>query len=449
MSHTEFDKDGNPVFAIVSSAIITSVKNESQITVPSPSSERDVTVGKTEVAPWFDPNNDYPNIVAANYLTKSEALVSAIDYKSRVCLSQGFYPVRVIDIDVDGVEKFEVVKDPNLNKFLRSPMIRRFALNAFRSIYSMGMAFPQTVLRKDGTIYSVDTFKPKNCRFEKRKKDKSDINNLLIMPDWSKPSEDDLQTISILNQQSWDIAETIEAAKKLKKFCYPLSLGSIINNYYSEAPWDVSRNSGTLDISLKIVEYLDKMFTNQISPKYLIKIPYAYWEKKFPISDYPTPELMQKRQTLIEAEIDKIEKALTEPKNAGKAIITMFEIGRNGNAEEQWIIEVIDDKFKNDQYLPHAATMNTSIYNSMGLDPTVRGLSVAAGPYANNQGGSNKREAFLIDIALSWADRQEVNDFIELLVKLQFPKLQDVEIRNRIMVLTTLDTGSQTKAGTI
>lgn len=452
MSKIHFDKNGYPNVAFLSNAIITSPKNLGEVdpTVVKPDDkETKIEVGNYKVAPWFSPDNNYPNETAVNYLSKSEALQSAIDYKSKICLSQGFFAANIEDIDVDGNEKLKIINDPELNKFLRSPMIRRAALGAYKSLFSVGMSFPEVVLRKDGSLYSLGIHKPKHCRFEMRDENSPLLKNLLLMPNWETKSEEKLATIPILNQLSWDYEETIEEAKRLKRFCSPLGLGSIINNYYSEAPWDVARNSGTLDTSLKIAEYLDKMFDNQMSIKYHIQIPYAYWDKKYPMEDYPTPEKKQERQRLIEAEIDKLESNLTEAKNARKALITHFEVGRNGAAEEQWKIDVIDDKFKNDQYLPHAASTNAGIFNAMGINPAVKGLSMAAGPYANNQGGSNIREAFLIDVALSWVDRQEVNDFIELLVHLQFPKYKDAEIRTRIMVLTTLDTGSQTKMGSL
>lgn len=450
MKHIEFNKNGDPTFAVVGNAIITSPRNEAtQTVVKSDSKEREINVGSYEVAPWFDPDNNYPNTLAVDYLSKSEALASAIDYKTKICLSQGFYAVDVKSVDIDGKEELVPINDPFVNKFLRSPMIRRFALDAYKSLFSYGMAFPQIVTTKGGEIYSANVFKAKNCRLEKRKEGKLEIDNLLLLPNWDTKDEKAMQTVKVLNALSWNTDENIELAKKLGKFCLPLGLGSAMNSYYSEAPWDVARNSGTLDMSLKIAEYLDKMFDNQMSIKYHIKIPYAYWDKKFPKEEYSTPEKKQERQKLIEAEINKIEESLTKAKSARKALITHFEIGKNGNAEEQWEVEVIDDKFKNDQYLPHSASATAGIFTSMGINPAVKGLAMAAGPYANNQGGSNIREAFLIDVALSWVDRQEVNDLIELMLHLQFPNLKNAEVRTRIMVLTTLDTGSQSKMGSL
>lgn len=450
MSDITWDKNNNPVFAVVKGAVVSStgarkskvVNQESTSVVPS--EEKALEVSGVSVAKWFDPTNDYPNVIAQKYLKSSPALQSAIDYKARLCLSQGVYGVTVKEVDGEGNEVVEPVKNPDLDRFLRSPMIRRFQIDAFKSMFSFGPAYPQIILRDNSQLAYIDVFKAKNCRLQS-KNDKGVSENILLLPDWTKSSSATIDKVPILNADTWDWMETVAKAKKLKKFCFPLGLSSAMNSNYPEAPWDVARQSGNLDISLKIAKSLDSMFDNQMSIKYHVKIPYSYWDKKYPQEDYPTPADKQKRQKLIEAAIDKIEESLTKPESTGKAIITHFEIGQSGKAEEQWIIDVLDDKFKNDMYLPHMATTNGEIYAAMGINPSVRGLSMSAGPYANNQGGSNIREAFLLDIALSWVDRQEVNDLIEILVHLTFPALKDVEIRNRLMVLTTLDTGNQSK----
>lgn len=447
MSDITWDKNGNPVFAVVSNAFISSknksVRNEAKASIVA-SEEKSLDINGVQVARWFDPNNDYPNVVAQSYLKTSPALQSAIDYKARMCLSQGAYAVVVEGIDNNGNEVLKAIDDPNVNRFLNSQMIRRLQIDAYKSMFSFGPAYPQIILRQNGQLAFASVWKAKNCRLEV-KDDNGFYRNLLLLPDWSKATSGTIDKVPILNTSSWDINETIAEAKKLKKFCFPLGLSSAINSNYPEAPWDVSRQSGDLDISIKIAKSLDSMFQNQMSIKYHVRIPYSYWDKKFPQEEYPTPTDKKRRKDLITKEIDKIEDSLTKPENAGKAIVTHFEIGQSGKAEEQWIIDVIDDKFKNDMYLPHKATTNGEIYAAMGINPAVRGLSMSAGPYANNQGGSNIREAFLLDIALSWVDRQEVNDLLEILVRLTFPALQNVQIRSKLMVLTTLDSGNQTK----
>ncbi|MEG2278080.1 MAG: hypothetical protein RSC80_09685, partial [Odoribacter sp.] len=64
------------------------------------------------------------------------------------------------------------------------------------------------------------------------------------------------------------------------------------------------------------------------------------------------------------------------------------------------------------------------------------------GTYAGNQGGSNIREAFLVNIAMAWLDRQNLLDPIEAM--LAFNGIEDVQLRFRNTILTTLDSGAGT-----
>ena len=76
------------------------------------------------------------------------------------------------------------------------------------------------------------------------------------------------------------------------------------------------------------------------------------------------------------------------------------------------------------------------------LNPNVMGSQMPGGVYAGNQGGSNIREAFLVNIANAWIDRQNILDPIKLFIWLRYKKR--VELRFRNTILTTLDTGAGT-----
>jgi len=120
-------------------------------------------------------------------------------------------------------------------------------------------------------------------------------------------------------------------------------------------------------------------------------------------------------------------------------------LNQQGKPEEKWEIDVIDDKYKSDEYLPQSAASNAEILTSLNIHPAVKGLSLSAGPYSNSEGGSNIREAFLVDNALAWLDRQEVLDPVDLMMRQNFNVNEDVELRTREMVLTTLDEGTGSK----
>ena len=77
------------------------------------------------------------------------------------------------------------------------------------------------------------------------------------------------------------------------------------------------------------------------------------------------------------------------------------------------------------------------------VNPNVLGAGMPGGSYAGNQGGSNIREAFLVNIANAWIDRQNILDPINLMLRAN--GIKDVELRFRNTILTTLDTGAGTQ----
>ena len=77
------------------------------------------------------------------------------------------------------------------------------------------------------------------------------------------------------------------------------------------------------------------------------------------------------------------------------------------------------------------------------INPNVLGAGMPGGTYAGNQGGSNIREAFLVNIANAWLDRQSILDPIEAV--LSFNGIKDIQLRFRNTILTTLDTGDGTQ----
>ena len=77
------------------------------------------------------------------------------------------------------------------------------------------------------------------------------------------------------------------------------------------------------------------------------------------------------------------------------------------------------------------------------VNPNVFGAGMPGGSYAGNQGGSNIREAFLVNIANAWIDRQNLLDPLTLMLRANGVK--DVELRFRNTVLTTLDSGAGSK----
>ena len=404
----------------------------------------ELDVGNLKVSPWFE-DNEYPETLKA-YLRKSPVLGSAIDYKVRLAAAKGLMAVKITGYTKEGKEEYEVVDDPKLQRFLNGRMVRRYLFEAYQNLYQYGNAFPQLIFAENkDRIAVIKNIDAPYCRFTVKDKD-GVIRKCLVSGKWPDDvsSKKDVDVVDVMDMDG--TPDMIESrAKKLRNFIYPINLNTSGNEYYQLPPWDTAKKAGHVDISTKIATYINKMFDNQMAIKYHIKIPYSYWQKKYPPDQYTTEKKKAERKEKIQKDLDALEENLTSAANAKKAIISHFQVNQQGKAEEKWEIDVIDDSYKSDQYLPQSAASNAEILTSLNIHPAVKGLSLSAGPYSNNEGGSNIREAFLVDNALAWLDRQEVLDPVDLMMRFNFKVDEDVELRTREMVLKTLDEGSGSK----
>lgn len=87
-----------------------------------------------------------------------------------------------------------------------------------------------------------------------------------------------------------------------------------------------------------------------------VKIPYAYWDKRFPVADYPDKSI---RQQKIQEEMDLIEESLTDSANANKAIFTHYTIGTNRETRGAMDYRPLDNKYKADDKLLTSAAANS------------------------------------------------------------------------------------------
>ena len=446
MTKIVWNKNGYPAAAFGASTAYTTTKLKpfKKPPVVKEDTDNEIHAGPYKIASWFDAGNDFPNNTAQTYLKKSSSLRGGIHRKVRMNVGQGIYPVIVKGHDSEGKEMVDPFFDAKMYRLLNSFMVLNYNEQAHINLLEYGIAFPQMIFNQAGDFVSIiKNHDSPFCRFTK--KEKGIIKNCVISGKWPHvSSEDDYEVVPVLDLDGTE-DEIYARAQELKSFIYPIKMHTTGNIYYPYAPWDTARASGHLDISIKIAEYLMYMFDNQMSIKYHIQIPYSYWEKKYPDEDYKTSKEKTERKEKIEAEIDAIETNMTTTENARKALITHFENNPQLKEADKWKIEVIDDKFTTDQYLPQAAASNAEILTSLGIHPATMGLSLSSGPYSDNGGGSDIREAFLVDVAMAWLDRQKVLAPLEMMCRINFKLPDNFQLRTHNTVLTTLDTGGGTQ----
>jgi hypothetical protein len=437
-----FNHQGIPLLGFSRSFFASTVGTPSS-SVATPPNDDAETFDNQKIYPWASGNN-FPD-EAESIIRKSTVLNSGLKYKLQTILGQGIFPAKVTGYKENGQETLEVIQDTELQKLLRSRMIRRYLQLSIRDVLKYGNSFPEFIFSEDGSkITGINIINARHCRWEEMKQ--GVIKNLFVYGNWKEgvPKKGDYKKIQVLDMfDPLADLQSLKEANKLKSrsVIYPLRDSFSNNDYYPLPDWYTAKEAGWIDISQKIPKFLTKIYENQISWKWHVKIPYAYWEKRYPKTEYKDEK---KRSELIQKDMDQIEENLTGENNPAKALFTHFEMNHQGKPEEQWVIEPLDNKYKSEHQLIESAVADSNILFSINVNPTIMGAGLpGAGPYAGKTGGSDIRESFLVNVALAWLDRQTILDPIECM--LEFNGMQDCEIRFRNTVLTTLDSGGGTQ----
>ena len=398
-----------------------------------------VAVGNHTVSPWGSDNN-FPQSML-DVIAKTGVLNSGLKYIRNFTLGQGVYPVKVTGFDEKGNEKLEVINNPEITKFLNSRIIRRYMANALRDYLKLGSAFAEVIPNQDGSkLVGINTINAKHVRLTQAKN--GVIEKAVIFGKWPDSPSKKVSVLPMLDLYD-PTSELIDLRilNKIagKSYIYPIRDEWGNEDYYPKPAWYSAYLAGWISIANEVPAFLKKAYANQISWLWHVKIPYAYWDKRYPANEYKDVEA---RKDLIQADMNKIEDSLTGTANANKAIFSMYSSNAQGKPEEQWVIESLDNKYKEGDKLVTSAAANSEILFSLMINPNVLGAGMPGGTYAGNQGGSNIREAFLVNIANAWLDRQNILDPIEAI--LEFNGVKDVQLRFRNTILTTLDTGAGT-----
>ncbi len=408
---------------------------------PTDSIDWAVTVDDYRIAPWGD-NNDFPQ-QADLLIEKTGVLNTGLRTLRNVILGQGIFPCRVTGLDDEGNEVLELIQDRDLLNLCGGRMVRRYFERALRDYLKFGRCFPELIPNADGTkIVGINTINAYYCRLVEANT-RGEIENCIISGDWPESPKPGYKRIPVLSEYDpYDDLQSRRLARSLGKtsLIYPLSDTWSNRDYYSHPIWWSAKLAGWIDLAHLIPLFIRRMYENAMAIKWHVKIPYAFWDKMFKKTDYADEAT---RKKAINDYQNKIEENLCSADKAGKALFTGFEIGPLGKAEEQWDIEELKLDMTAAEKLTTSAASNSEILFTLMINPNLLGAGMPGGTYAGNQGGSNIREAFLVNIANAWIDRQNLLDPLECY--LRYNGVTDVELRFRNTILTTLDTGAGTK----
>ncbi|MCQ2189700.1 MAG: hypothetical protein MJZ00_07295 [Paludibacteraceae bacterium] len=398
-------------------------------------------VGEHECVSWGS-NNDWPDI-AIKQIRETTVLNTGLKFIRNFTMGQGIFPCRIKGYDDDGNELLDPVHDVQIESYINSRSTRRMMEKLLRDYLKVGSGLVHFVPNKAGNkIVGLDTISAQNFRHtvpDEYGNHKSIVSAYFPLNSSTQP----YSVLPALNDFSAELQ--VDAFCRQKKFgkgfVMPIRDTWSNDSIYSEPIWLPAYISGWVEIAHLVPRFLRKAYENQITWKWHVQIPYSYWDKRYPENEFRDKKA---REKAIQKEMDDMEKNLCGAANAEKPLFTHYAVNElNGRAEEEWKITALDNKYRGGENLVTSAAANSEILFAIMVNPNVLGAGMPGGTYAGNQGGSNIREAFLVNIANAWVDRQALLD--PLMLFLRINGVKDIQLRFRNTVLTTLDKGAGTQ----
>ena len=395
--------------------------------------QRVLSWGRDNLFPWH----------AAETVRNTTVLNTGLRFLRNLTMGQGIFACKVKGYNDKGDEILQPVEDSSYQRFVGSRMVRRYMEKTLRDFLKVGISAVHFVPNAAGNkIIGLNTINSQYFRFTEPL-DALGSQNCVVSGSWDL-SPSSYSILPLLSDYSPENhAELLSFMGKMKGgFVYPVCDSWSNDDIYGEPIWWPAYVAGWVDIAHMVPQYLKKAYKNQTTWKWHVQIPYSFWDKRFPLTEFKDANL---RRQAIDKYMSSIEKNLLGAENAEKPIFTNYAVNEmNGRIEEEWKILPLSNKYSAGQEnLVTSAAANSEILFSLMVNPNVLGAGMPGGSYAGNQGGSNIREAFLVNIANSWIDRQNILDPLQLYMQLNGAP-DDLQLRFRNTILTTLDTGAGT-----
>jgi len=173
--------------------------------------------------------------------------------------------------------------------------------------------------------------------------------------------------------------------------------------YYPRQPWlGLMGPDGWLEVSKNVPGIVNAMQRNQIALKYIIYIPVEYMALRHEGFMSYTDE---QKQAAIKKLSDHYNASLKGTDNLYKSITTMFTQDRTNKMDIGRIeIVAVDNKLKENAWIPSSETADTQVVAGLGGSPTIAGLANSAGKMGAGS-GSDKREMYNIEISTNTIDQ--------------------------------------------
>lgn len=258
------------------------------------------------------------------------------------------------------------------------------------------VAFPEFLLSPDKSkIISVKRHQAAHCRFGKPNKKTGMPEKIFINKDWEAYDEDFTAIVPCFSATMWiEEIQQICKMRNIDRFIIPITGILTTEKVYPKVGWHSSFRNGWADVVLSVPEFKKYMFENQLNIKYLVYVADDFFAHKFGQDSWVHFSDEKKEELRIEL-VNKIDQHLSGNKSSGRSLISPYFRDQNNNLIKGIEITPIDDKIKDGNFLPDAASGNSQILFSMGVDPCLLGAGIPGGKNLSGS-GSDKREAYTI-----------------------------------------------------
>jgi len=343
----------------------------------------------SEWSPWGD-DNLFPQNVLAD-LEKNSIALRALEKRKTVHFGRGIMPYT--ESPSEDPTKNPVrnpVRDPEVLEFFKFNRLNLQWIDLIGSLEMFANGWLEFILNKGkDKINRVIVKDPAYCRNGRMDPRTGRIPNLFYSAQWADgtPSE---ETGILYKIPMYDPLKYDGKTYRDGKFAYPVYYRSFNKSYYHLSVWNGLRTGGWMAIANMVPALKQAIMKNQMTIKYHIEIPDDYFVNRYPSPDFTKDDREAKKLEVL----TEMNKFLSDVENSGKSFLT-FTFYNKFKQEyiSGWKINVIDNKLKDDAYLPDSQAANSEILFALGVDPCLIGAGIPGGKLGAGS-GSDKREAF-------------------------------------------------------
>lgn len=215
------------------------------------------------------------------------------------------------------------------------------------------------------------------------------------------PADSDIKTMPLHKWYSDDFFTWLNG----DSYAYHAKSTNVGTTYYPRPIWITMLGEDTwLDVAKNTPNGINSLAKNQIKPKFHLKVSVDYFKFKHPDWDSYTAE---KRKTITDALEQKIEDSLTGIENSGK-MITTYHFEENGKLLGMIELVPIDDKLKENNWIPSSMSANNEIINAFGYHASQMSMMSDTGKGMGAGSGSDARVQFNSGVLRNTMEQMEL-----------------------------------------